>query len=365
MGVTIGGMEEHQYYNRMNANQYLAQRPNAWAEARRIRSEEQLQIQQQLLGSQDQLSGTLGGVSAEVLPYLSRYQFDPGAAGLRFRGGKTLGQGFLQQRTDAANAILQQAEDAARAGDYDLANDLREQARVSLTVGADAKRGQWRKSPFGDLSGLEGLEGIWDLVEDPRQAAMSALQNEQALIVGKQLQESRAFQDWDSQESMDERMRLREPGERAIRAGEREALRMGRNERLMSGVGQSAFGARLRDERTREQFATQSAQLEADVAMQFNNYRRQYATNAVAFARSYIQGQGGIREEFQSSLDGLVTGMQQLAANYADNATRMSLGALDYSMYQQNREMARSAMTRDSIGALLGTLSQWLAGRNQ
>lgn len=357
---------------RSQVNQYIGQRQTTLAASRRQRAEEQYTLQQQLVGSDQQFEGIPEGLTAEVAPYTRRYTFDPAAGNLRFynESQRTLGQQFLQKRTDNANAILQRAEDAARAGNFQEADQLREEARLSLTKNdvtmPGLRRGIRGRGPFGDLGDIEGLESIWDLEGDPRIEAFAALQSPTAQIVGNQLREARAFQDWNSEESVRERQLLREPGERAIRSQEREALRGSRMERLRSGVGQRSFASQQINERTREGFSAQLAQLESDVSSSFNEYRRQYASNAVAFAQNWAANTGGVRQEFQNNLDAIFTGMSDLAVQYdRTNAQNFQTG-LNYSMYQQNRrDVARQQRDRLITGAttaLLGGLTQGYLG---
>jgi hypothetical protein len=323
MGGGYRKAEAHAELERRDANTYLAGRSTDLAEQRRQGSERQLGIEEGLLGTDAQVQGQLGGVNQELLPYLSRYQFDSAAANLKYQAftTKKVGTDYLQQRADAANQLMQQAEDAARGGDMAGAEKLRQQAQQSLTQNTLA---------HNELAGLPGLDQMFTLVEDPATAARARLGSPEALLVGKQLQEARSFQDFNSEGSVNERRIMSEAGERSIAAAQRTAERQGRNAALGGGSAQSAYGRQLGQERAERQFGQDRAQLFAGVAQNFQNMARQYGKDSVSFAQAYLQNQSGIRSDFQNALDSLKTNFAQLAQQTA----------------QMNQDMAKFQFTR-------------------
>ena len=350
MGETHRKIEARNELRKRDANLFVAQRSQDLAQQRRAQNERQLGIEESLLGTDAQVAGQLGGESAELVPFLSRYTFDQNAAALKVSGrsNRKLGLDFLQGRTDAANALLQQAEDAARAGDFATAEKLKAQAQSGLMQPDKA---------FGQLGDIGGLDQIFSLVEDPAAIARSRLSNPQALIVGKQLNEARAFQDFNSQQSIDERRRMSEGGERALAAQERTASRQGRNAALGSGTAQSAYGRSLMQERTARDFGQDRAQLFAGVAQSFQEMARAYGKNAVGFAQAFLQNQSGIREQFQANMD-------QLKANFATNAMNAASLNQDMAQFQfmrgdaeKARTDARRAYYRDAMMGIVSMFS--------
>lgn len=353
MGEAHRKAEGREELRRRDAQTYLANRSQSLSEQRRVQSERQLGIEESLLGTDAQVNGQLGGVSADVLPYLGRYQFDTNAAQLRISGwdnSKLGDRGVnLQGRTDAANALLQQAEDAARSGNFALAEQLKSQAKASLT--SDSKK-------FGALGGIEGIDQIWSLVEDPSMAARTRLGSPQAQLIGRQLQEARSFQDFNSAASINERQLLSEGGERAIAAGSRDAMRQNRAGALGSGAAQSPYARQMANERMDRAVGQDKAQLFAGVAQQFQEMQRKYGKDTVAFANDWLQGTSGMRESYQAGLDQIKANFSQLATQFAQMNQDMSQFQFQRGDAEKARSDARTQYYQDLIvgisGAVLG-----------
>jgi len=331
-----------------NAQQYIAGRQQTLAEERRQQSERQLGIEESLLGTDEQVAGNLGGVSAELQPYLARYTFDKNAETLKRDGlnaSFTIKKANLQGRTDTANALLQQAEDAARGGNFTLAEQLKDQARQSLTANPKG---------FGVMAGMEGLESIWSLVQDPAMAARTRLASPQALLVGRQLQEARQFSDFNSEASVNERKLMSASGERAIAAGARDAARANRLGATSTGGAQSAYGRQLADERFSRQAGQDKAQLFAGVANQFQQMQRAYGKDTVKFAEDWLQNNSGIRDNFQGALDQLKQNFSQLSTQFAQMHQDMAQFQFQRADAEQARSDARRAYYRDLIVGVTG-----------
>lgn len=354
MGEAHRRAEAQAELQRRNANTYLANRSQSLSEQRRQQTERQLGVEESLLGTEQQVSGQLGGVSADVLPYVGRYQFDPAALSLKSNawGGGSLGdkRTNIQGRTDAANTLLQQAEDAARAGDFTGADRLKAEAKAALTAKSKA---------FGELGATAGMDQIWSLTEDPSMAARTRLASPQAQLVGHQLQEARQFQDFESAASINERRLMGEAGERSIAAGERDVARQNRLGAASAGGGaQSAYGRQLADERMGREVGQQKAALFTDVAQKFQDMQRQYGKDTVSFANAWLQGTSGMRESFQQASDQLATNFSNLSQQFATMNQEMSQFQFQRKDTEQARKDARSAYYRDLIvgvsGAALG-----------
>ncbi len=350
MGEAHRKAEAREELRRRDAQTYLAGRSQSLAETRRAQTERQLGIEESLLGTDAQVAGDLGGVSPELLPYLGRYQFDTAAAELRTSGwdNRKLGDKKfnLQGRTDSANALLQQAEDAARAGDFAGAEQLKAQAKAALT--SDSKQ-------FGAIGGIAGIDQIWNLVEDPSMAARTRLSSPQAQLVGRQLQEARQFQDFNSQASVDERTRMSAMGERSIAASQRDAQRQNR---LGGGPGgaSAAYGRQLADERMGRSAGEARAQLFANTATQFQEMQRKYGKDTVAFANDWLQGTSGVRDSFQGAMDQLKTNFSQLATQFAQMNQEMAQFQFQRGDAEKARSDARTNYYRDLIVGLSGAV---------
>lgn len=354
MGETHRKVEAAQAKRTGAAQQYLAGRETEQADARRVYNERVLALEEGYLGTEAQASGTLGGVDAAVLPYTSRYEFDPAAAGLQISGwnGKTLGDKVdLAGKTTFANDLMQQAEDAARAGDFARAEELRAQASTSLTD-IDPKL-------IPALRDLD-LSTVWQLVEDPEMAARSRLSSPLAQGIGQQVREANEFQDWDSEASKRQRQLMSEGGERSIAAQQRDSLRTSRNARMLGGsAGTSANAVRAFDERTAQGFSQQRAQLHAGVAQAFQDFSRQYLKDTAAFAQAYLQNESGIRETYQASLDKLAMFTAEMYTNFAQMSQQYSMFASTRADNEQGRSDARKLAYMETAMGVLGMATQF------
>lgn len=348
MGEAHRKAEARAEMRRRDANTYLAGRSQDVADQRRAQTERQLGLEESLLGTDAQVNGQLGGPDAGVVPFTGRFQFDTSAAGLKVdaRSNKTLGQSVnLQQRVDAANALMQQAQDAAEAGNFTLAEQLKAQAQSGLTANTNKE--------FGELGGMD-MSSIFSLVEDPAVAARARLGGPQAQIVGKQLNEARAFQDFNSEASVNERKIMSEAGERSIAAASRDAQRQNRMGAMSGGPATTAYGRQLAEERSARNFGAQRAQLFATVASDFQDMQRKYAKDSVGFAQAFLQNQSGVRESFQSALDQIRSNFSQLAQQTASMNQAMAQFQFQRADQEQARKDARAQRYQDMMLAVAG-----------
>lgn len=386
MGENHRRAESRLETRRRDANAYVAGRSAQLAEERRIASENELKAGEALLGTDEQVSGQLGGPSAELLPYLGRYRFDPAAGRLQISQGREIKTSFLQARTNVANELMSRAEAAARAGDFAEASRLKDVAKQSLTAGKEYKKllaaeglkghkdfaaigagnAQVRKDRFGQIADTAGIESIFELVEDPAVAARARLGTPQALIVGKQVQEARAFQDFNSEASINERRLLSEPAERSLAAQQRTTVRNARNQALGAGGTNSAYGRKLASEASERAYGADRAQLFSTVAQQFQSMQRTYATNTVEFARGFLQNQAGIRDNFQGALDQIRANFSAISQQNAQLNQQMAISnsqsALGTAQLQSQERAQNMSMAMSVLGILFGAMTGGVGG---
>lgn len=313
---------------RMQAEQYFAERQQAQATTGRTTTENTLKAEESMLGTDAQLS-PYSGPSQELLPYLGRYQVEQGGLGSVYAYDPSKKNNKYATRLNAnltsANTLLGQAEQAARAGNFDQAAQLKAQADSALTNMGDKKNWFWA------VSNAEQLKTLFNYVgPDSSTQAKAQLASPLAQTVGQSVKDARAFQDWDSPESVQQRKLLTEGGDRALAASEREGFRQERMQRMaMGGIGMQAGQARMMDERARAGYATQRAQLHSEADNQFLNWSREYAKNATGFAQSFLQNQAGIRDQYQASLDTLKANLSQMATQFSQQYTQLTLAGFN------------------------------------
>ena len=114
--------------------QQAAQSTSAAAERSRLANERTLRQQEQLLGTDAQLSGNLTDISEEELPYLGSYSLDAGyaanLAGSHEKAGDI--KHIMEMNVQEANQIMAQARSAAAAGDLEKAEQLKLEAEGRL-----------------------------------------------------------------------------------------------------------------------------------------------------------------------------------------------------------------------------------------
>lgn len=303
----------------------------------RSRREALLGQMEQRLGTQEQIAGY--GTDSRVGEYTRRYSIEGGVESAIIGGHKKSQlrkAGFSRERfadvLSSANDLMDQAEAAARAGDFEKADRLREKASTVTNIGST---GTGMKGARGvDISGLFNLGAAAG-----DSAAEGALSGPLAQMVGAQVADARALMDPNSPESQRFRESLTGGALEAISAGEdismrqlaqqrREGERTQRDLGLARGAGRHANAERAFSQAASERFGTSAANIRQSAAAQraqvlgeasrtFEDFRRKWSQGTAAFAQDFLQNKAGIREQFQSAVDSMKSAGSQLALQHA------------------------------------------------
>lgn len=98
-------------------------------------------------------------------------------------------------------------------------------------------------------------------------------------------------------------------------------------------------------QRVSEGYGAQKAQVAAQTAMQFEEFRRQFGRDVVGFSQDWLQNVSGVRESYQSSIDALKT-------NGASMFQQTSLMHERYSQQAAERYAKKNAAGRQIITAV-------------
>jgi len=352
------------------------------AEARRAGAEQTLQAGERLLGTGAQVSGDLfegTGVSAAEAPYVGRYVLDEGAA-LQSLSKRRLPE--LQAGMKDANDLLDRAQELARVGNTQGAEELRAQAEGALLAKLGGGAGA-----YGSLA-----KNLFSLQGNPELEARAQLSSPTARTVGGMVQTGQALTDPMSDESQRILAAIQGAPVAALEQGgasAKEAIDLGLESSLRSlnsgargiqrqvrDLGASRGGAarpfqemalsgRMMEqiEGARAQAYTNAAQskaeIEANISTQkaavlaesgkwFESFRQQYATNATALAQSFLQNQGGIREQFQGALDNLAALGAQLGTKMNDTELAITEMSHQEEMMKQQFRLERAAFFEQS-----------------
>lgn len=336
---------------------------------------------ERFLGSDEQLSGELFQ-GLEYAPFRERFAINEGILGAATtRGAKgqrgisyfdnlskaekrnILGdsgaegvQSYFRGQVDQANALLDQAEEAARGGDFTQAEELKRQANAMI---------EGTRMPAGFSGELFTRTG--GLTAEER--AAQSLQGPQAQIVGKMVREAEDFLDPASAATL----RFKEDVTRgALDATARGAVNAQRSQQraardfaAQQGGGARAIASQILQQRATAtvegEAAFQKAQIVAKTDQFFASFSREFAANAVATAQAFINNSAGVRDQFTQAL----AQMQNLAANFA--ATIAQQGQAAYDSYRQinlqERAMEKSGKISPSqiMGSVLGFSAALLA----
>jgi hypothetical protein len=304
------------------------------ATERRDQSERNLGAASQMLGTDEQIAGY--GEDSRLAEYGQRYSLDGQAMSGYLNSHSKIARQGTQLREDyagaisSANTLLEQAEAAAKAGDFDTAAQLKAQAGGG----------------FGDrFSAAFKLGG-----GDPNAAAKGMLSSPAAQAVGSMVRDARSFQDWDSQASQQFRQNMVQPQERAIAASAEAAQRTARDFGLQRGAGRNAAGAVAINAEMQRKFGTERAQAHAQTNQFFEQYRRSFAQDAVGFAQAWLQGEAGVREQFQGAMD-------NLSAMGAELFTKTASMAANFSTQAAQQSAQKSAFRQELYGSLVGAVA--------
>jgi len=288
-----------------------------------------------MLGTDEQLAGY--GQDSRLAEYTQRYEMDEQGMSSYLNSHSKISRQSVSIRDDygksitAANDLLTQAEAAAKAGDWEQAQALRNQAEGSFT------------GKYGAAFKLGGMS--------TEAAAKGILSGPQAQIVGGQIKQAREFGDWNSAGSTQWRQQMAEGAERSIAAEAGSARRQARDIGLQSGAGRMAGTQMALQNEVARQASTQRAQVHTQVNQAFLEYRDAFQQDAVAFATDWLNEQSGIRTGFQNAMANMAQMNAEMYSKGADMATGFSNQAA-------NEQASKSA----SRGALYGNLATLAGG---
>lgn len=344
----------------------------------RVRNEQTLQQLEGYLGSEEQANAPES--TGKLAPYQQRYSIDLGSLGaagadpLRIWAEQQAGVGGgFDNYAKAANAgiskaneIMAEAEAAAKAGDFGKAESLRKDADFYI-----------------NSYGPKGIPaGVWQqsisMQGDPNQQARSLGDTPSGKIVGSLLRDARQLLDptsdaynrfYDSLTSgpIAEVKAGVLTGERGV-AMEARGIQQAQSEReaQLGGV-RDPYATQAMNERAMDaaagktadlelKGATAIAQIKSDSTQWLETFKRNYAENAVGFARAWAEGSPGIRKEFQDSLTNLAQMTVALSSNLTQNFT--DLTKVKMAMAQAQRQLIPE-LTASVAGAALGFAAQY------
>lgn len=266
---------------------------NADTEVQRIQqAEKQRSYLERNLGTDAQFNGSLQTIDPSEADYTGRWQYNTAATKLNKAGVATGGAARLrdsmQARVNQANSLMDQAQAAAKAGNAQEAARLKAQAQGYFSD-SGGYTGTLRKIGEG---------GAISFADAQADQPASALLDPQAQIVGEDLRRARQLQNWDSGESQDFRRRLGEGAHRSLDVAARENARQSLIGARTGGAATNSAAERLLQQRSTERLAAGHAQVESEVANQFENFRNAYAKDSVGFAQNWLDNKSGIRQEF-------------------------------------------------------------------
>jgi hypothetical protein len=336
---------------------------------RRQGAEQLLRRQEAMLGSEAQLEGF--DVDPRMAQYTQRYQLDTEVQSALASHRRSIRAGLGTEATGARfeqlNQIMDQAQAAAQAGNFEEAEKLRLKAKGMETIA---------NAPGISTAGLFSLTG-----GDVGMEAEAGLASPMARTVGGLVAQGREFLDPESATSLRykealtggalEQVGLGERrAERAIAGEERKFQRGMRDIGLARGAGRGwmgelsiaaraseRFGTALAD--VHEQAAAERATILGEAALQFETYSREFAQSSAEFGQRWLQNQGGIREEFQGAVDRLkMSGVElanQMAGRHAE-LYKMEVGRADAKKAARKKQMMQLG------GLALGVLAGPLGG---
>jgi len=376
-------------------------------------AEDRRALTEGLLGTEAQVAGTLGGVSAEVLPFTTRYKLDPilaqqmtlnlpkrpekegfldsltslkGLAGalsgtgvmdaIKRAGSLASGGGgggsegvyygdsewgrteFGKMLTGAqaeANSLLEDAQAAAQAGDFDTAQQLKELADKYLYE-------RFGKHP--ELSKMTGGMGaLFAKYEDPTTRAKSQLGSEAARTVGAQVKRGRELTDPNSAEYQRTLAELQNPikegvdmAERNIAAGMRGAERYAKQVGASRGAARSFQGEMNAYSNVQRQAAldrsnvlSQGSQaLSQAASFMTTQFAPQFANASAALARSWAAGEAGTRDEYIAAVGNL----NNAVANFSGQLSQMYQ---EQAMLSKQLAAQSKADTKALVGGIVGS----------
>lgn len=308
-----------------------------------------------LLGGEQQLQGFGGAYSSTVSPYTGRYYIEPSHL-----AGSKLGMATIKpEEIEEGNRLMQEAEAAARAGDMARANELRMQAEASIAGISATGAG-------GNIIG-RGVAGV-GFREDPIYGAYAEAASPTAQLVGSMVGEGRSLME--RGEAYEQTYgALTEGALEQIEAGKTLAERSLTGERRVTEMGTAdiargrgagtnpylqmqisarqdeMYATRLADVST--QAAAASARVVADASAFLEQYRVDFAKDAVSTALAFVSGRPG------SSSSSAMASLNQLAMVQSQNL--IDIGKVfqaSAEMEEERQEMARMANIKLAVSAV-------------
>ena len=342
-----------------SAQAILAQQPLNAALENQVATERGLMGAEQLLGTDEQIAGTLGG-DENLLRYSQQWSFDPTA--LNAAGGNQFDNSYLNDIATQANAVMAQARAAYEAGDQQKAEELYNQA-VNMPY---THPGRVTNQFAGIYNQSFTLNQSGEAYEDA--LAKQLVSGPMAQQVGGLLRESRELLDPNSETTARYRDELQGGSTRALAEGRaatlgaidqsvvdanraidlarqreerrvvvegeaarREVRDLGLSRGAARSAGmESAIYGRFADTSARHladidnragelgakiasEAGTQKAQSEMFYAQQksdmlketgqfFTEFRNQFTTNAPLMAQAFLQNSGGVRDSYMNRL---------------------------------------------------------------
>ena len=332
-------------------------------------NEQSLAEAERLLGTDAQIAGQLGG-SPEMSPFLGRYNLNRAYAestldilsrGNQVRDGLTISQ-LLDKNVGEANELLNQAQQAAEAGDFALANQLKAQAEDTVDSG--------NYYPIIDTAAAQ--QAITYGHTDTTTAARDRLSSPSAQAVGSMVQQARGFLDPNSEVSQRFKENLNINAQRSIASERRSAERAIRDTALGAGGSRSASAFAALQARTSDRFALAEAKLLSQTSQYFEEYSRAFSMDALKFSQAWLQGTAGFREQYQTSMDNLTTLVMD--GYRASSALAGKFSGESAEMLNRSKERTQSLMTAvaglaagvltggAALPALAGTAASMLGG---
>lgn len=330
----------------------------------------------ELLGTPEQLAGYKPAAQG-VSKYQARVSVNDQLFSDSIAGSAPTGV-YEQKLRDAgnnANALLAQAETAARAGDYAKADSLYLQAMSQK-----------------DTVGHAGVnqEGVWNLNEIKTPTALEedakkALSGPAAIGVGGIVNDARQILDPSSKVRTDLWRNLTEQplkevdyatelGERGLASGSAEARRNIRNLRVASGAGMSPGMQAAMEGRNALDFSTEQANLLSqagatrakilgDASKYVETFSRQWSADALGFAQNWISNQPGVSIEFAKLSNQLSLAGAQLADSMAQRLSGLQATSMELSSRERIADRDRnSAFWGGLLSSFTNIIAQGAAG---
>ena len=294
-------------------------------------------------------------------PYGIRYDESRSmSGGNQYRGGLSPLE-YLDKAKSDVNAILQQAEDAFRAGNPQLAEELRQHAFE--VVGTFPSH----------------IQALFNYMDDPESKAIALASNPMAQLVGGQIKEARGLMERGSAESNAFLESLRGPSIQAVRNGleqtERQIAFDSRRTqttllRSLKGPGAGARNpvreaailvqvqrqAAFDTAQARAAAASKEAELVGQANLFYEKFRVADAQDTVRLAMDFISDAPGLRDEFQQHMSNVAQARSALFQDAGAKAFEAFMKESETKALQRSANLEAGLKLATTIvgGVLLG-----------